>query len=65
MALLAAYALAGAEETLADWLGSTVFADEDTSTVEPDERAVAEHAAFLDRWVDGLETERVASRTLI
>ena len=64
MALLAAYALAGSDTTLDQWLGSTVFAGEETTTVTPDEAAVAAHADFLDRWSEGLETERAAARTL-
>jgi len=64
MALLAAYALSESRETLAEWLGSTVFAGEETSTVVPDPEAVADHAAFLDRWAEGLETERAAARTM-
>ncbi|HLT66389.1 MAG TPA: FGGY-family carbohydrate kinase [Microbacterium sp.] len=64
MALLAAYALAETDQTLADWLGSVVFAGEETSTVEPDAAAVADHADFLERWAEGLETERAAARTM-
>ena len=64
MALLAAYALSDAGRSLDAWLDETVFVGEETSIITPDPAVVAAHADFLDRWAEGLETERAAARTL-
>ncbi|HLS91880.1 MAG TPA: FGGY-family carbohydrate kinase [Microbacterium sp.] len=67
MAVLAAYAHACSESTqpaLSDWLSERIFASDGSVTIAPDIDAIDDHAAFLDRWSDGLEIERAAVRTM-
>ena len=64
MALLAAYVGAGEEKSLADFLAMRVFADAETTVVEPDPADVSGYAAFLDRYRAGLAIERAAITAL-
>lgn len=64
MALLAAYLGARDEQSLADYLATRVFADTDTTVVEPDPADVSGYAAFLDRYRAGLAIERAAITAL-
>lgn len=64
-ALLAAYMNAHEEgETLADYLDEKVFAQMASETVEPDAADAAGFAAYVQQYVDALEIERAAVRTL-
>jgi sugar (pentulose or hexulose) kinase len=65
MALLAAYARRRDEDqSLDDYLGSTVFADASVETVEPDDADVEGFDAFMVRYGDGLDVERAAIEAL-
>ena len=61
MAVLAAYLEAHDEQPLGDYLATRVFADAETTVVEPDPADVAGYAAFLDRYRAGLAIERAAT----
>ncbi|WP_231915987.1 FGGY-family carbohydrate kinase [Microbacterium karelineae] len=63
VAVLAAYARAcadAAQPVLSSWLDERIFAGERTTTIAPEADAVADHAAYLDRWSAGLAIERAA-----
>jgi sugar (pentulose or hexulose) kinase len=64
MAVLAAYQRSHDEQTLADYLATRVFADAETTVVEPDPADAAGYAAFLDRYRAGLAVERAATEAL-
>lgn len=67
MAVLAAYARScaeGAQPALSEWLESSVFADEETTSVDPDPDEAADQASFLERWSAGLEIQRTAIRVM-
>ena len=61
IAVLAAYLRDRApDQTLADHLGSQVFAGVELATVEPDAADAAGFDAFLERYVAGLAVQRAA-----
>jgi sugar (pentulose or hexulose) kinase len=61
VALLAAYMLTKAEhESLEDYLDAKVFAEEDGTTIAPDQGDVDGFAAFMARYKKGLVIERAA-----
>jgi sugar (pentulose or hexulose) kinase len=59
MAILAAY-LRAAEQDLGTYLATRIFAGAAVDVVEPDAADVEGYAAFLERYVAGLEIERAA-----
>jgi sugar (pentulose or hexulose) kinase len=62
IALLAAYMISkGANETLEAYLSDKVFANEKSSTIDPDTEDVDGFAAFMDRYKKGLVIERAAA----
>ena len=62
MAVLAGF-LAAPDDDLGAYLDRTIFADAAPDVVEPDPADVEGYATFLDRYVAGLDIERVAART--
>jgi sugar (pentulose or hexulose) kinase len=64
MAVLAAYLGAAAEQDLATYLQTRVFADAAVDVVEPDPADTAGFEAFLERYVAGLAIERAATEAL-
>jgi sugar (pentulose or hexulose) kinase len=48
------------DQTLADYLGSRVFAAVELATIEPDETDAAGFDAFMERYVAGLAVQRAA-----
>jgi sugar (pentulose or hexulose) kinase len=61
IAVLAAFAAAHApEQSLADYLDTTVFAGTSLQTAQPDPDDVAGFDAFMQRYVAGLPVERAA-----
>lgn len=63
MALLAAFART-ADDSLADWLATEVFAGATVDTVEADPADVAGFDEFMDRYRTGLAIEQTAIETL-
>lgn len=63
MAVLAAYTLSASDQPLHAWLDEKIFAGSETSRVTPTADDIADHAAYLDRWADGLAIERTAVAT--
>ena len=59
MALLAAF-LDVEGQSLADWLGSEVFAGAEVDTVQPDAADVEGFNQFMERYRAGLAIERAA-----
>ncbi len=65
IALLASYMKNKAEgETLPDWLDSKVFAGQEGSTMAPDPADVAGFVDFMKVYLEALETEKVAVKTI-
>ncbi len=64
MAVLAAYLGAAAEQDLATYLQTRVFADAAVDVVEPDPTDTAGFEAFLERYVAGLAIEQAATEAL-
>ena len=64
MAVLAAYLGAHDEQSLGEYLAANVFAQAETTVVEPDPVDVAGYAAFLDHYRAGLVVERAATEVL-
>src|SRR6185437_12999768 len=64
IAVLAAYARAGAGASLAAYLDDRVFADAAIDVADPDPADVAGFAAYLDRYRAGLAVESAAARSL-
>jgi sugar (pentulose or hexulose) kinase len=64
MAVLAAYVDAHDKQSLRDYLATRVFADAETTLVEPDPADLAGYAAFLDRYRAGLAIQRAATMAL-
>jgi sugar (pentulose or hexulose) kinase len=62
MAVLAGF-LAAPDDDLGTYLDRTIFADAAPDVVEPDPGDVEGYATFLDRYVAGLDIERVAVAT--
>ncbi|TKV57278.1 ATPase [Nakamurella flava] len=61
MAVLAAYAVRhGENQSLADYLATSVFADAQVDEVKPDPADVAGFDAFMDRYVAALPVQRTA-----
>jgi sugar (pentulose or hexulose) kinase len=60
IALLAAYRLHKADESLETYLSSRVFAGENGTTIAPDPADVAGFLAFMERYKKGLVIERTA-----
>lgn len=62
MAVLAAYAVnRGENQSLADYLDTSVFADAQVDEVKPDPADVAGFDAFMDRYVAALPVQRAAT----
>ena len=65
MALLAAYMLYKEEdETLEAYLVNKVFAESESSTIEPDPIDIEGFAAFMERYKAGLAIEKAAVEAL-
>jgi sugar (pentulose or hexulose) kinase len=64
MAVLAAYLDVPDQQPLEEYLATRVFADAETTVVEPDSADVAGYLAFLDRYRAGLAIERAAATAL-
>jgi sugar (pentulose or hexulose) kinase len=64
IALLAAYLGIASDHSLEDFLSTHVFADTSFIVVEPGSADVEGFAAFLDRYRDGLQIERVATQAV-
>jgi hypothetical protein len=62
MAVLAGF-LAAPDDDLGTYLDATIFAGAAPDVVEPDPADVEGYATFLDRYVAGLDIERVAAGT--
>jgi len=60
MAVLAAFAVSGHDDALADYLAKVVFADAAVTTVAPDPADVAGYGAFLSEFEAGLAIQRAA-----
>jgi sugar (pentulose or hexulose) kinase len=60
MAVLAMYALTGKDKPLEAYLDENVFADEKTLTVQPEPEIVAGFAAYMQRYIKGLEAVQAA-----
>jgi sugar (pentulose or hexulose) kinase len=60
IAVLAAFAASDSDQSLADFLDTTVFTGASLQTVEPDATDVAGFDAFMQRYVAGLAVERAA-----
>lgn len=63
MAILAAYMINKNGEVLADYLGGSVFAGSECSTVAPDAADVQGYQAFMKRYEASLDVERKAAQT--
>lgn len=63
MALLAAYMIEGAEQTLADWLDARVFGDVESMTVQPEPKGVAGFEAYRTTYQNGLNAEKRLGET--
>ncbi|MBO4368390.1 MAG: ATPase [Clostridia bacterium] len=61
-ALLACYRSAGTEKTLEDWLAQDVFADAESTTVQPDAKDTAGFDAWAALYEKGLAAEQAAVR---
>ncbi|HUB40274.1 MAG TPA: FGGY-family carbohydrate kinase [Streptosporangiaceae bacterium] len=61
---LAAYLGTAPTQCLEDFLSTRVFADASFAVIDPCARDVEGFAAFLDRYLDGLEVEQVATRAV-
>lgn len=64
MAVLAAYAASGAEQSLDDYLETRVFRGTSVTIAEPDPDDVAGFASYLTRYRAGLAIERAATQAL-
>ncbi|MFV2145907.1 xylulokinase [Isoptericola sp. G70] len=69
IAVLAAYARAATDagdgaESLADYLGTRVFADAELEVAEPDADDLAGFTTYLERYTAGLAVERAATEAL-
>jgi sugar (pentulose or hexulose) kinase len=64
MAILAAYMMNKQNESLPDYLSSRVFADNESSTVEPISEDIAGFEAFMERYQAGLAVEKAAVAAL-
>jgi sugar (pentulose or hexulose) kinase len=60
IAVLAAFATRGSDQSLADYLGTTVFTGASLETHPPDPTDVAGFDSFMQRYVAGLPVERAA-----
>lgn len=60
MALLAAYMVQNKGESLADYLAKRVFANQDSTTITPDEKDIEGFTRFIERYKKGLAVERAA-----
>ncbi len=64
MAVLASYAVAGTDASLADYLRDRVFARAPFREAQPHPDDIAGFAAYLDRYRAGLAIERTAGQTM-
>ena len=65
IALLASYVLHKKEkEPLEGYLSNKVFAGDNSTTIDPDQRDVVGFAAFMERYIEGLPIERTAVNAL-
>ncbi|MFV0453025.1 MAG: xylulokinase [Propioniciclava sp.] len=65
IALLAAYLDVAAEQSLAEFLADTVFADAEVALAEPRSEDLAGYRSYLEAYDAGLEVERAAVTALV